>query len=193
MDMHYCYLVPRLSSLPNIEQTQDAIHAYFLEKEIIKPILLSREESLFEEECYPLDKGFLDILAPTLNQQERNTLFHQVIGVTYGREPREFYWTGLPSTAICPQCQTTIGDNKLNGDHQPFDWVNNWLLGQDHMTCPQCSHVGDINAYDFQEPAAFSNFAIVFFNGISRHFSDEFMQDVINIMGVPIIGLDQKQ
>ncbi len=199
------YVVPKISKIENVEAVQAAVHAYLLDKKIIKPEL---ELDYYGMDYYPIDAGFLDILR--LSDADRKEYSEQVLGVGYLVKDRHCF-QGVPLfSATCPSCHVTTGADKLklkkiiffDFDSDDF-WedfgedyevvnqlIKEWESGQDEVACPACHTKHEINQYQFDSDAVFSNFGLFFLEGVSDMFTSAFLQDLQAIIGYPVVDID---
>jgi hypothetical protein len=200
------YVVPKISKIENVEAVQAAVHAYLLDKKIIKPEL---ELDYYGMDYYPIDAGFLDILR--LSDADRKEYSEQVLGVGYLVKDRHCF-QGVPLFSVtCPSCHATSGSDGFEEmDFDDFDgddfflefgevseivneFIEQWKSGQDEIACPTCHTKHEINQYQFDMNSAFSNFGLFFLEGVSGLFTSAFLQDLQAIIGYPVVDIDYSE
>ena len=199
MDKQQLILIGRQSQIENPEKMAEALYRWFVEKDIILPQIY---KEAFRKDRYLFSNGLADILNEWgLDCQA------QLTGL-YFETQRTLFFPGEDGgvrAVICPSCQQVIAgepeavtgncldwpDIYQEEDLFIYNWMDRWI--SDHInrfSCPLCAQEADINQFDFTPQWGFSNFAVIFGNGLSGIFKQYFLDELAEKIGYEIVEID---
>ena len=200
MDKQQLILIGRQSEIENPEKMAETLYHWLVEKDIIAPGIY--KEEFDRKDRYLFSNGLVHIL----NEWGLDCRA-QLTGLYFETQRTMFFprQDGGVRVVVCPFCQQVIAgepealtgscldwpDIHLEEDFFIYNWIDKWISEHINLfACPLCAQEGDINQFYFIPQWGFSNFAVIFGNGLSGIFKQDFLDELTEKVGHEIVEID---